>query len=73
MNYLEEQKKSKIVNPISSDLNVLRNSIFSNLIIYLSKNLDRGFKDVSLFEIGPIFYGSKPGRTRNCIWRFKCW
>ena len=55
---LEKIKKSKIVNPISSDLNVLRNSIFSNLIIYLSKNLDRGFKDISLFEIGPIFYGS---------------
>ena len=49
-----------IQNPISSDLNVLRRSIFSNLLFYLKKNQDRGFKDISLFEIGPIFFG-KPG------------
>ncbi len=57
----ENGSEINIVNPISSDLNVLRNSIFSNLIIYLKKNLDRGFKDISLFEIGPIFSGHKPG------------
>ena len=57
--FIEKNKQVKIINPISSDLNVLRNSIFSNLIIYLNKNLDRGFKDISLFEIGPIFYGSQ--------------
>ena len=63
-----EQKNSiEIVNPISSDLNVLRNSIFSNLIFYLSKNLDRGFKDVSLFEIGPVFFGSEPGQQETVI------
>src|SRR6056300_170905 len=63
-----EQKNSiEIVNPISSDLNVLRNSIFSNLIFYLSKNLDRGFKDISLFEIGPVFFGSEPGQQETVI------
>ena len=56
-----------IINPISSDLNVLRNSIYSNLIIYLSKNLDRGFKDISLFEIGPIFLGSQPGQQETVV------
>ena len=55
--FIEKNKQVEIINPISSDLNVLRNSIFSNLIIYLNKNLDRGFKDISLFEIGPIFFG----------------
>jgi phenylalanyl-tRNA synthetase beta chain len=64
----KEQKKSiEIVNPISSDLNVLRNSIFSNLIFYLRKNLDRGFKDISLFEIGPVFFGSEPGKQETVI------
>ena len=29
--------------------------------MYMCKNLDRGFKDLSLFEIGPIFRGSNPG------------
>jgi phenylalanyl-tRNA synthetase beta chain len=66
--FLEDNKKEvNIVNPISLDLNVLRNSIFSNLIIYLSKNLDRGFKDISLFEIGPIFSGPKPGEQETVV------
>jgi phenylalanyl-tRNA synthetase beta chain len=65
--FIEENKQVEIINPISSDLNVLRNSIFSNLIIYLNKNLDRGFKDISLFEIGPIFYGTKPGEQKTVI------
>ena len=61
-NHFKDSKKEiKIVNPISSDLSVLRNSIFSNLVIHMNKNLDRGFKDLSIFEIGPIFTGSNPG------------
>ena len=56
-----DMKNIEIVNPISSDLNVLRNSIFSNLTIYLNKNLDRGAKDLALFEIGPVFIGPNPG------------
>ena len=40
-------KEIKIVNPISSDLGVLRNSIYSNLTMYLNKNIDRGYKDIS--------------------------
>ncbi len=62
--FKEVNNEVEIVNPISTDLNVLRSSIFSNLIIYLKKNLDRGFKDISLFEIGPIFYGKKPGQQK---------
>ena len=63
----EEKKDVKIVNPISSDLNVLRSSIFSNLLVYLKKNLDRDIKDVSLFEIGPAFFGNKPGQQETVI------
>ncbi len=62
--FKEDINEVEIVNPISSDLNVLRSSIFSNLIIYLKKNLDRDFKDISLFEIGPIFNGNKPGQQK---------
>jgi len=65
--FIEDKKEIEIVNPISNNLNVLRNSIFSNLIIYLSKNLDRGFKDIPLFEIGPIFYGSQPGQQETVL------
>ncbi len=65
--FKEEKHEVKIVNPISSDLNVLRSSIFSNLIFYLKKNLDRDVKDISLFEIGPIFSGKKPGQQQIVI------
>ena len=35
--------------------------------MYVNKNLDRGFKDVALFEIGPIFNGSKPGEQNTIV------
>ena len=65
--FKEANKETKIVNPISSELGVLRNSIFSNLAMYISKNLDRGIKDLSIFEIGPIFYGSQPGEQNTVV------
>ncbi len=65
--FKDKNKEIKIINPISSELGVLRNSIFSNLIMYLSKNLDRGFKDLSIFEIGPIFTGINPGEQSTVV------
>ena len=65
--FIENNKEIKIVNPISTDLNVLRSSIFSNLIINLNKNIGRGFKDLSIFEIGPTFSGSKPGEQQTVV------
>ncbi len=65
--FKEASKEIKIVNPISSELGILRNSIFSNLVMYMSKNLDRGIKDLSIFEIGPIFYGSQPGEQNTIV------
>ena len=65
--FIESNKEIKIVNPISADLNVLRSSIFSNLIININKNLGRGFKDLSIFEIGPTFSGSKPGEQQTVV------
>ncbi len=65
--FKDKNKEIKIINPISSELGVLRNSIFSNLIMYMNKNLDRGFKDLSIFEIGPIFTGSNPGEQNTVV------
>ncbi len=62
--FAQGKNEIEIANPISSDLNVLRRSIFSNLIIYLKKNQDRGYIDISLFEIGPTFFGNKPGEQQ---------
>ncbi len=69
--FKEDNNEVKIVNPISSDLDVLRNSIFPNLMFYIKKNLDRGFKDISLFEIGPIFKGNQPGQQLTVIGAIK--
>ena len=65
--FKETNKEIKIVNPISSELGVLRNSLFSNLIMYMRKNLDRGFKDLSIFEIGPVFTGTNPGEQNTVV------
>ena len=61
------EKEIQIFNPISSDLDVLRRSIFSNLAVYLKKNQDRGYEDLSLFEIGPTFFGKNPGEQQIVV------
>jgi len=61
------EKEIPIYNPISSDLDVLRRSIFSNLAIYLKKNQDRGYEDLSLFEVGPTFFGKNPGEQQVVV------
>ena len=59
--FLNNRKINKLINPISSDLSVLRSSIFSNLVQKVKENIDRGEENISLFEIGPIFEGKNPG------------
>ena len=65
------EKEIEIFNPISSDLDVLRRSIFSNLAIHLKKNQDRGYEDISLFEIGPTFFGKNPGEQQIVVGALK--
>ncbi len=58
------QDALRLVNPISSDLDVMRPSILGNLILASKRNADRGFGDVGLFEIGPVFKNQAPeGQT----------
>ena len=49
-----------LINPISSDLDVMRRSVLPNLIAACGRNADRGFADVALFEVGPCYDGVKP-------------
>ncbi len=65
--FKENIEEVKIINPISSDLNVLRSSLYPNLIYYLKKNIDRGIDNQSLFEIGPSFTGKKPGQQITIV------
>ncbi len=49
----------KLVNPISSELGVMRPSILPNLIAAAGRNADKGIADCPLFEIGPQFSGDE--------------
>jgi len=51
--FSELKNEIKLSNPISSDLDVLRSSLYSNLMISAKKNIHRNFEDLMLFEIGP--------------------
>lgn len=53
-------KNLRLSNPISSDLDVMRPSILGNLVMAAKRNADRGFADVGLFEIGPIYKTPAP-------------
>ena len=61
----------KLSNPISSDLDILRSSLYSNLIISAKKNIHRNFEDLMLFETGPVFRGNKPGEQSTMIGAIK--
>jgi len=69
--FSELKNEIKLSNPISSDLDVLRSSLYSNLIISAKKNIHRNFEDLMLFEIGPVFKGSKPGEQLTMIGAIK--
>jgi len=65
--FSELKNEIKLSNPISSDLDILRSSLYSNLVISAKKNIHRNFEDLMLFEIGPVFKGSKPGEQSTMI------
>ncbi|CAN5224612.1 phenylalanine--tRNA ligase subunit beta [soil metagenome] len=50
-----------VANPIASDLDAMRPSVLPNLIEAAQRNADRGFADVALFELGPVYRGDQPG------------
>ena len=69
--FSELKNEIKLSNPISTELDVLRSSLYSNLIIGAKKNIHRNFEDLMLFEIGPVFKGSKPGEQSTMIGAIK--
>lgn len=69
--FSELKNDIKLSNPISSDLDVLRSSLYSNLIISAKKNIHRNFEDLMIFEVGPVFKGNKPGEQFTMIGAIK--
>jgi phenylalanyl-tRNA synthetase beta chain len=50
----------KLINPISSELNVMRPSLMPNLLKASQKNLDKGLDQINLFEVGAVYHGTLP-------------
>ncbi|MGN0929595.1 MAG: phenylalanine--tRNA ligase subunit beta [Alphaproteobacteria bacterium] len=70
----------RVINPIVSDLNVMRKSIIPNLLDGVKENLSRSIASSNLFEVGPVFYGDKPTEqhlyvsgVRQGLTAFKDW
>ena len=55
----DEEKNVKIQNPISSDLDTMRSSLYPNLLSCINANINRLFSSGKLFEVGPQFSGNK--------------
>ena len=56
--------KLKLLNPISADLDTMRPSLLPNLLEAAKKNAARGFKSLSLFEVGLQFHDIAPDGQR---------
>jgi phenylalanyl-tRNA synthetase beta chain len=70
----------ELLNPISADLSVMRPTILANLILAATRNASRGYADVALFEVGPVFAesgqsthaaGIRTGQARGRHWTGK--
>ncbi|HRQ61858.1 MAG TPA: phenylalanine--tRNA ligase subunit beta, partial [Alphaproteobacteria bacterium] len=53
-----------IANPISTEIDQMRPSLLPGLIEAAGKNAARGFADLALAEIGPVFGGTKPDEQK---------
>ena len=61
------QPELQLANPIAADLSTMRPSILPNLAEAAARSARRGFPDVAVFEIGPVFRGDAPGDQLTTI------
>ena len=50
----------RLANPISAELTDMRPGLLPNLIAAVGRNIDRGFADVALFEVGQVYADDTP-------------
>jgi phenylalanyl-tRNA synthetase beta chain len=55
----------RLVNPISADLDEMRPSVLPALLEAAVRNADRGFPDIALFELGPLYRDGTPEGQAN--------
>jgi phenylalanyl-tRNA synthetase beta chain len=49
-----------LANPIAADMSDMRPSLLPGLVTAAQRNIDRGYSDLALFEVGQIFTGDGP-------------
>jgi phenylalanyl-tRNA synthetase beta chain len=49
-----------LANPIAADMSDMRPSLLPGLVLAVQANINRGFSDVALFEVGQIFASDGP-------------
>lgn len=53
--------ETRLENPISNDMSHMRPALLPALLQAAARNQARGFPDMALFEVGPVFTGGEPG------------
>jgi phenylalanyl-tRNA synthetase beta chain len=74
-------ERLRLLNPMSAELDTMRPSLLPSLIVAAGRNAARGFDDVALFEVAPVYETDQPdgqlmvaaglrrGRTGPRHWR----
>nr|WP_321249424.1 phenylalanine--tRNA ligase subunit beta [uncultured Ruegeria sp.] len=58
---------TKLENPISSEMSHMRPDLLPGLLQAAARNQARGYADVALFEVGPVFHDGEPGDQKTQI------
>ncbi|WP_171211719.1 phenylalanine--tRNA ligase subunit beta [Ruegeria sp. HKCCA5426] len=58
---------TQLENPISSEMSHMRPGLLPGLLQAAARNQARGYADVALFEVGPVFHDGEPGDQKTQI------
>ncbi len=58
---------TRLENPISSEMSHMRPDLLPNLLQAAARNQARGYADLALFEVGPVFHDGEPGDQKTQI------
>ncbi|MCA0929846.1 phenylalanine--tRNA ligase subunit beta [Ruegeria profundi] len=58
---------TQLENPISSEMSHMRPDLLPGLLQAAARNQARGYADVALFEVGPVFHDGEPGDQQTQI------
>ena len=58
---------TQLENPISSEMSHMRPDLLPGLLQAAARNQARGFADLALFEVGPVFHDGEPGEQNTQI------